>query len=56
MLRSDGRDDREHFRSVQAAGQVEHPYSRWDEHFTIWLCRELNQDLRELWPTMKTFN
>jgi hypothetical protein len=36
---SDGCGDREHFRSVQAAGRVEHPYSRRDEHFTIWLCR-----------------
>ena len=56
VLGSDGRGDREHFRSVQAAGQVEHPYSRRDEHFTIWLCRGLNQDLRELWPAMKKFD
>jgi hypothetical protein len=41
---------------VDAAGQVEHPYSRRDEHFTIWLCRGLNQDLRQLWPAMKKFD
>ena len=56
VLGSDGRGDREHFRSVEAAGRVEHPYSRRDEHFTIWLCRGLNQDLRELWRSMKKFN
>jgi hypothetical protein len=56
VLGSDGRGDREHFRSVEAAGRVEHPYSRRDEHFTIWLCRGLNQDLREVWPAMKKFD
>jgi hypothetical protein len=56
VLGSNGRGDREHFRSVQAAGEVEHLYSRRDEHFTIWLCRGLNQDLRKLWPTMKKFD
>ena len=56
VLGSDGRGDREHFRSVEAAGRVEHPYSSRDEHFTIWLCRGLNQDLRELWRSMKKFN
>ena len=35
VLGSDGQGDREHFRNVQAAGRVEDPYSRRDEHFTI---------------------
>jgi 4-amino-4-deoxy-L-arabinose transferase-like glycosyltransferase len=56
VLGSDGRGDREHFRSVEAAGRVEHPYSRRDEHFTIWLCRGLNQNLQDLWPKLKKFN
>jgi MFS family permease len=56
VLGSDGRGDREHFRTVEAAGRVEHPYSRRDEHFTIWLCRGLNQDVRKLWPRMKKFD
>jgi hypothetical protein len=56
VLGSDGRGDREHFRSVEAAGRVEHPYSRRDEHFTIWLCRGLNQNLQDLWPKMKKFD
>jgi len=56
VLGSDGRGDREHFRTVEAAGQVDNVYSRRDDHFTIWLCRGLNQDLHQLWPAMKTFN
>lgn len=56
VLGSDGRGDREHFRSVETAGRVEHPYSRRDEHFTIWLCRGLNRNLGELWATMRKFN
>ena len=53
VLGSDGRADREHFRTVEAAGRVEHPCSRRNEHFTIWLCRGLNQDLHQLWPATK---
>ncbi|HXJ15847.1 MAG TPA: glycosyltransferase family 39 protein [Candidatus Polarisedimenticolia bacterium] len=56
VLGSTGRGDREHFRSVEAAGRVEHPYSRRDEHFTIWLCRGLNQNLQDLWPKLKKFS
>ncbi|MBZ5527861.1 MAG: glycosyltransferase family 39 protein [Acidobacteriia bacterium] len=56
VLGSDGSGDRRHFRSVEAAGRVEHPYSRRDEHFTIWLCRGLNQDLRAAWPAVKKFD
>ncbi|MBZ5502870.1 MAG: glycosyltransferase family 39 protein [Acidobacteriia bacterium] len=55
VLGSDGQGDREHFQSVEAAGHVEHPYSRRDEHFTLWLCRRLNQNLRDLWPKLKKF-
>ncbi|MGC2299534.1 MAG: hypothetical protein WA476_12075 [Acidobacteriaceae bacterium] len=53
VLGSDGSGDREHFRSVIAAGQVDNPWSREDEHFTIWLCRGLTFDVRAAWPTMK---
>lgn len=56
VLGSDGQGDREHFQSVEAAARVEHPYSRRDEHFTIWLCRGLNETLQDLWPKMKKFN
>ncbi len=53
VLGSDGTGDREHFRSVEAAGQVDNPWSREDEHFTIWLCRGLTFKLQEEWPKMK---
>ena len=56
VLGSDGRGDREHFQSVEAVARVEHPYSRRDEHFTIWLCRGLNQNLQDLWPNIRKFN
>ncbi len=53
VLGSDGTGDREHFQSVMAAGTVDNPWSREDEHFTIWLCRGLHWDLRALWPQLK---
>jgi hypothetical protein len=55
VLRSDGRGDREHFQTVAAAGRVEHPYSRRDERFTIWLCHGLKFNLQEAWPRMKSY-
>jgi len=56
VLGSDGRGDREHFANVQAAGRVEHPYSRLDEHFDIFLCRGLSQNLQTFWPQVKHWN
>jgi 4-amino-4-deoxy-L-arabinose transferase-like glycosyltransferase len=56
VLGSDGTGDREHFATVEAAGRVEHPYSRLDEHFTLWLCRDLKFDLRQSWPGMKRWH
>lgn len=56
VLRSDGSGDRRHFASVEAAGRVEHPYSRRDEWFTIWLCRGPKFNLQEAWPGMKQFD
>lgn len=53
VLGSTAEDDREHFRSVEAAGRAYHPYSREDEHFDIFVCRGFTGDLREIWPTMK---
>jgi hypothetical protein len=56
VLRSDGRGDREHFQSVQDMGAVQHPYSRRDEWFHIFLCRGLKFDLRDAWPKMKRYD
>jgi Dolichyl-phosphate-mannose-protein mannosyltransferase len=56
ILGSDGKGDREHFATVEPAGDVETPYSRLDEHFTIWLCRGLKFDLRQSWSGMKRWH
>ena len=56
VLGSDGRGDRESFQMVEAVGRVEHPYSRRDAQFTLWLCRGLHQNLRNLWPKLKKFD
>ncbi|HET9219687.1 MAG TPA: glycosyltransferase family 39 protein [Terriglobia bacterium] len=56
VLGSDGTGDREHFESVEVAGRAQHPYSRRDEHFDIFLCRKLNTGLRLLWPTIKNWS
>ncbi len=53
VLGSDGDGDREHFQTVEPAGRTYHPYSRRDEHFDIFLCRNLNQPLSALWPKIK---
>ena len=56
VLGSDGTGDREHFQSVEPAGRVEHPYSRRDEHFDIFLCRGLTGDLHQFWLRMKNYH
>jgi hypothetical protein len=56
ILRSSGRGDREHFKSVEAVGHVEHPYARRDEYFDIYLCRGLKANLKDVWPELKVFD
>ena len=56
VLGSDGSGDRGHFATVEAAGRAEHPYSRLDEHFDVFLCRGLNQNLQASWPQVKHWN
>ena len=56
VLGSSGRGDREHFQSVEVAGHAEHPYSRRDEHYDIFLCCGLKGDFKEVWPRMKKWN
>ena len=56
VLRSDGTGDRKNFASVQDMGAVEHPYSRRDEWFHIFMCRELKADFREVWPQLKRYD
>ncbi len=56
VLGSDGSGDREHFASVESAGRTYHPYSRRDEHFEIFLCRDLNTTLQAHWPNIKKWD
>jgi Dolichyl-phosphate-mannose-protein mannosyltransferase len=56
VLGSDGSGDREHFKSVEVAGRAQHPFSRLDEDFDIFLCRQLTTDLRSLWPQIKNWS
>jgi hypothetical protein len=56
VLGSDGDGDREHFQTVEPVGRTFHPYSRRDEHFDIFLCRNLNQPLQTLWPNIKSWD
>jgi hypothetical protein len=44
------------FASVEAVGEVGHPYAMGEEHYTIFLCRGLNTPLAELWPKLKHWN
>jgi MFS family permease len=56
VLRTDGSGDRRNFESVEDMGAVEHPYSRRDEWFHIFLCRGLKADLRQVWPRIKQYD
>ncbi|MFZ1220799.1 MAG: glycosyltransferase family 39 protein [Chthoniobacterales bacterium] len=56
VLGSDGTGDRKRFATVEVVGKTDHPYSRRDEHFEIFLCRDLNTTLQERWPKMKKWN
>jgi hypothetical protein len=56
VLGSDGAGDRKVFRTVEPVGVVDSEHARLDEHFTIWLGRDLNFDLRERWPQMRKWD
>lgn len=53
VLGSDGRAEREEFSSVETAGRADHPYSRLDERYSIYLCRKPNFSLQQAWPRLK---
>lgn len=42
--------------NVDVVGRVEHPYSRGDEHFNIYWCHPLKENLQKLWPSAKHFD
>ena len=56
VLGSDGNGDREHFVNVEAVGRVNHPFSRRDEHYEVFLCGGLKEPLKQVWPRIKQWN
>jgi hypothetical protein len=56
ILHSNGRNEPKLFKSVEVVGHVEHPYSRRDEYFDIYLCRGLKANLQDAWPKLKQFD
>jgi uncharacterized membrane protein len=56
ILNGDLKREREHFRQVEIAGHVEHPYARRDTFFDIYLCRGLKWNLHDIWPQLKKWN
>ncbi len=56
VLGSDGTGDRKRFATVEAVGRTDHPYSRRDEQFDVFLCRDLNTTLQARWPMAKKWN
>ena len=55
VLGSDGSGDREFFRSVAPAGHIAEKYSRANERFTIFLCRDMHSPWGTLWPQIKAW-
>jgi hypothetical protein len=55
VLGSDGRGDHAFFRSVEPAGRVRSEYSRADERFTIFVCRDMHPPLGTLWPQIRAW-
>jgi len=45
-----------YFASVEKVGSVYHPYSMPYEHFDVFYCRGLKQNLQEVWPRLKNWN
>ncbi len=41
---------------ADVVGHVYHPYSRTDEHFDIYWCHPLKENLQQLWPLAKHFD
>jgi len=45
-----------YFASVEKVGSVYHPYSMPYEHFDVFYCRGLKQNLQEVWPRLKNWD
>jgi hypothetical protein len=55
ILGSDGRGDRDFFRSVEPGAPIQSPYSRVDERFTLFVCRDIHPSFGVLWPQIKAW-
>jgi len=53
VLGSNGKGDREHFRSVEQVGIVDDKWARSEERFPLLVCRGLHPELGVLWPQLK---
>ncbi len=56
VMGSDGRGDREHFRSIEIAGHVGHPYARRDRWFPVLVCRGLTGNLQTFWSRIRNWS
>jgi hypothetical protein len=43
------------FESVEVAGRVEHRWSMPCENFDVFICRNLREQVVELWPRLRNF-
>ena len=55
VLGSDGKGDREFFKTVEPVGRVNSSYSRPAERFQIFLCRGIHPELKVLWRKIKAW-
>jgi len=44
------------FASVEKVARVEHPYSMPYQHFDVFYCRGMKENLKEIWPQVKRWN
>jgi hypothetical protein len=56
LLQSKRADAERYCTSVEEAAALNHPYAMAEEHYTIFICRGLKPELRELWPRLKKWN
>jgi hypothetical protein len=42
--------------SVEEVGAVGHPYAMAEEHYTIFICRDVKGGLQNSWPMLKSWN
>ncbi len=45
------------FETVEFSGRTSHPWSMpYENNVPVWICRNLDVSLQEIWPNLKTFN